>query len=425
MKGKRVTVAGLGHFGGSVAAARWLVEQGANVLVTDTASPEKLAEQCAQLEGLSIEFRLGEHRSEDFTSPDLVVASPAIPPSNQYLQAAHNAGVPVTTEICLLVERCPARIFAVTGTKGKSTAATLLHRMLSRKFKTWLGGNIGGSLLPDLPNMSKDDVVVLELSSFMLHYLDETQFAPSVAVVTMLAADHIEWHGSLEAYTAAKAAITRHQTVADRLILDFHSPRCRELADISPAEVIWFGNGLDPELSLRIPGKHNQRNAQAALAAAQTAGITVDEAQQEVVDFAGLPHRLELVHESGGIRFFDDSIATIPQAAVAALGAFEPKTVIQIVGGCDHGLDIFDMCSALTAHSKAVLCIGATGAELKQRLGDCAHHCIDLKSAMHRAKDIAARGDVVLLSTGYKSFDQFTNYEQRGFAFTQLAREIF
>src|SRR5436190_7583367 len=163
---KRVTVAGLGRFGGNIAAARWLASQGAKVLVTDKEPAERFGESLKQLEGSAVELRLGEHREEDFTSADLVVASPAIPHDNPYLDAARAAGVPVTTEIRLFVERCPSRrIVGVTGTKGKSTTTAMIGAILKRRLpRTWVGGNIGRSLLFDLPEIKPDDVVVLELS---------------------------------------------------------------------------------------------------------------------------------------------------------------------------------------------------------------------------------------------------------------------
>src|ERR1039458_1154371 len=162
VRDKRVTVAGLGRFGGGIAVARWLVEQGAgHVLVSDYAPAEALVDSIKQLEGLDIEFHLGaEQRAEDFTGADLVVASPAIAPTNALLQAARGAGVEVTTEIRLFVERCPARVLGVTGTKGKSTTTEMLGRMLSRRYRTWVGGNIGKSLLPELARIEKSDLVV-------------------------------------------------------------------------------------------------------------------------------------------------------------------------------------------------------------------------------------------------------------------------
>src|SRR3954466_8540307 len=160
VRNKRVVVAGLGHFGGNVAAARWLVGEGASVLVTDRAPAEKLADSLPQLEGLPIEYQLGGHRDADFTSADLVVASPAVPPSNPFLLAAKAAGVPVTTEIRLFIERCPATLIGVTGTKGKSTTTAMLGEILRRRFTTWVGGNIGGSPPPGLDPVEKKHPVV-------------------------------------------------------------------------------------------------------------------------------------------------------------------------------------------------------------------------------------------------------------------------
>src|SRR5438552_2767989 len=169
---KRVTVAGLGRFGGQIAAVKWLVAQGAKVLVTDKSPADELAPSRKELDGLPVTFRLGEHLLSDFTSADLIVASPAIPPHNEFVAAARAAGVPVTTEIRLFIERCPAKtIVGVTGTKGKSTTTSLLGRMLASKFTTHVGGNIGRPLLLELENIKPDNVVVLELSSFMLEYL--------------------------------------------------------------------------------------------------------------------------------------------------------------------------------------------------------------------------------------------------------------
>ncbi len=164
IRNQRVTVAGLGRFGGGTAVARWLAAHGARVLVTDREGPEKLSESVKQLDGLPVEFHLGGHLEEDFTRADLVVASPAIPPHSPYLAAARAAGVPVTTEIRLFVERCTATLLGVTGTKGKSTTTEMLGRMLRCRYETWVGGNIGKSLLPDLDRIEKTHLVVLELS---------------------------------------------------------------------------------------------------------------------------------------------------------------------------------------------------------------------------------------------------------------------
>jgi UDP-N-acetylmuramoylalanine--D-glutamate ligase len=431
VRNKRVTIAGLGHFGGQIAAARWLVEQGATVLVTDLAPVEKLADSVKQLDGLPIEFQLGAHRDEDFTSADLIVVSPAIPPTNAFIRKAIECGVGVTTEIELFIERCPAVILGVTGTKGKSTATALLGAMLGTQFTTWVGGNIGKSLLFDLPKMKRTDMVVLELSSFMLEHLRPTRWSPHVAVVTMLSVDHIEWHGSVEGYIDAKKNIVRFQRPDDIAVLNGDDDASRSFAREAKSRIVAYGGNRRP-LELRLlAGRHNQLNAQAALAAAEVVGVPFDVAQAAVRDFKGLPHRQELVHEFNGIRWFNDSIATIPEAAMAALESFPARRVIQIVGGYDKHLPMTALCNALCERAKAVLCIGQTGpmigemmAETPQAVSVPIYQCGDLATAVKMARSIAVSGDVVLLSTGCASYDQFENFEKRGEAFARLTRWI-
>ena len=430
LKDKRVTVAGLGRFGGGIAVSRWLVEQGARVLVTDQAAPDVLEGSVKQLDGLPIEYRLGEHREADFEKADIVVASPAIPPASLYLQAARAKQIPVTTEIRLFVERCPARVVGVTGTKGKSTTTALLGGMLWQRHRTHVGGNIGKSLLFELPNIHKDDLVVLELSSFMLEYLAEAKWSPHVAVVTMIAADHLDRHGNKEAYVDAKLNLVRFQQKDDVAVLNEACPDRETFARATAARKVYFSLDGRKAFDLKIPGMHNQLNAQAAFAAAELFGVSWEDAQRAVADFRGLPHRLELVHERDGVRYFNDSIATIPEAAIAALASFPPRSVVQIVGGYDKKLDLTAMCAALVEQAKAVLCIGQTGPAIAAMVGQsqktgaaACYACGDLPTAMKIARQITSPCDVVLLGTGCASYDQFRNFEERGNAFAKLARE--
>jgi UDP-N-acetylmuramoylalanine--D-glutamate ligase len=423
VRNQRVTVLGLGHFGGGIAVSRWLVEQGATVTVVDDAPAERLADSVAQLAGLPIDFRLGP--DQPLAPADLIVASPAIPPHHPQLIAARAAGAAVTTEICLFAERCPAPVFGVTGTKGKSTTSTLLARMLGAE--TWLGGNIGRSLLADLPAIRPDGRVVLELSSFMLQYLGERAWSPHVAIVTMVTRDHLDWHGSVGGYVDAKRQIVRHQTAGDTAVLNRGDPASVELAALTLGHVVYFNGEGDRPFDLRLPGGHNQLNAQAAFAAAATAGVTWAAAQAAIADFAGLPHRLEVVADVAGVRWVNDSIATIPEAAVAALGSFPAGRVIQIVGGSGKkALDTAPLCAALAGEAKAVLCIGETGetlaAEVNRRAAGRARACGDLATAVAAARALAVAGDVVLLSPGHPSYDQFVNFQQRGEMYARLAQ---
>jgi UDP-N-acetylmuramoylalanine--D-glutamate ligase len=425
LKDKTITVLGLGNFGGGTTVTRWLIERGARVVVCDQSPAEKLRDSVDALAGLPIEFRLGpEQREEDFTQVDLIVASPAIPPANRYLQLAKAANVPITSEICLFVQHCPAPVIGVTGTKGKSTTSTLLHRMLAAKRTTWLGGNIGKSLLFDLPGIQPDHLVVLELSSFMLEHLGAIGWSPHMAVVTMISTDHLDWHGSAENYVNAKRNIVRFQQPSDFAILNSENQTAMSFAKSTAAKVIPFSRASQPPFALKLAGDHNQLNAQAAFAAASVFGIDWNPAQQAIGDFTGLNHRLQLVHEHNGVRFIDDSISTIPEAAIAALRSFPAGRVIQIVGGSDSkNLPIDLLCDELAQHARAVLCIGKIGPKIAAKLpAGIAHDCGTLVQAMATAKSLARPGEVVLLSPGHPSYDQFTNFESRGNEFSALAR---
>ena len=202
-----------------------------------------------------------------------------------------------------------------------------------------------------------------------------------------------------------------------------------EFVNQTPATVVLFST-KDPHFELRVPGAHNQFNCQAAWAAARVMGVDIASAQNAVRDFEGLPHRLQLVHETGGVRWFNDSIATIPEAAIAALDSFPRRSVLQIVGGYDKGLPLAALSAALCERAKAVLCIGATGPKIAAMIADSPTHqcapvyeCGDLATAVAEARSIAAEGDIVLLSTGCASYDQFANFEQRGDTFALLARK--
>ena len=447
---KRVTVLGLGRFGGGVGVARWLVEQGASVTVTDQQDADALAESVAQLDGLGVAFKLGGHDPADFAETDLVVANPAVPPNSEMLEVARKARVPVTTEIALLVERLPTRlVFGVTGTKGKSTTAALLARMLgawsplppdradrvraarsglvdladSRPRRVWAGGNMGGSLLGRLPEMSERDFVVLELSSFMLHHLGRIRWSPHVALVTMVDVDHVAWHGGEEAYLEAKRNLVRHQAETDFAVLPAFSKPARAFRDHTAARVVEYGKRahLPEAFAPLLPGKHNRLNERGAFAAASLVGVYPEQAAEACADFAGLPHRLQLVHEADGVRWVNDSIATIPAAAAAACEAFAAGTVVQIVGGSDKGIDPLAMCRTLADRCRAVLCVGDTGPRLAGLVGERATVAGTLAEAVETARRVARDGDVVLLSPGYASYDQWANFEARGEAFASLA----
>lgn len=454
LAGKRVTVMGLGRFGGGVGVARYLVKQGADVLVTDTLPAEQLKESVAQLDGLPIEYRLGEHNVSDFTTCGLVVANPAVKPDNRFLRAAQAANIPITSEIRLLVEALPNRLrtIGVTGTAGKSTTTAMIGHILRKAYPQppappgdrstatataapwiWVGGNIGGSLLDHVDEIGPDDWVVLELSSFMLHGLREGAhfhgWSPHIAVVTNISPNHLDWHGSFVDYAADKRVILDYQdtdrgsavfgpglhNTLDHRVRDM---RFREQADVR----------ANPRIELLLPGFHNQLNATLACDAAQCAGVDWVSAAQALADFPGLPHRLQFVLEHNGVRYYNDSKCTTPEAAELAIRSFEPGTAHIILGGYDKGSDLKPLAGFASEHCAGIYTIGVTG-EVIATAAQAASavcevvRCETLDVAIREAVNRAKPGQVVLLSPACASWDQFDNYERRGERFIERVKQ--
>lgn len=431
--GLGVTVMGLGRFGGGVGVVRSLAAAGADVLVTDLDAEAKLVEPLHQIADLidsgAVRTRLGEHNVADFTTCDLVVANPAVPRpwENRFLRAAEAAGVKITTEIRLVVEQLQRkRVIGITGSAGKSTTAAMIHHVLQEVGeRAHLGGNIGGSLLPLIAtgSIQRDDWIVLELSSAMLHWLgsrvgfeDAEGWSPGVAVLTNIAENHLDWHGSFEHYRSAKLSIFAHQ----------------QTGDIALRGEETLAQSADFPIALGIPGRHNIANARLALAAASAVSRQPAQAlAHHLTSFRGLPHRLQLVAERDGVRYFNDSKSTTPASAILAVEAFESqrdRSIHLILGGYDKGSDLTDA-AHLIVHPKvaSIFTIGVTGeriAEMAQAAGTGkpVHACGTLETAVEHAHAAAAPGDVVLLSPACASWDQFTNYEERGDAFARLAR---
>lgn len=433
LQGRQVVVMGLGKFGGGVGAARFAVQCGAHVLVTDLAPAEKLARSLRQLAHLPITYRLGEHRSVDFEQADVVIVNPAVKPDHELVELARKNHVAITTEIELLIRQLPNRqhVIGITGSAGKSTTTTLigtaLQAALGDSARVYVGGNLGGSLLTHVAEITEKDWVVLELSSFMLEHMKDLAWSPGLAVVTSFAPNHLDWHGSIENYRAAKQQLLDHQQRDDQAIVasdlsqTFH---CRVSDPIRVQAEDW------PEkLPLTIPGRHNRANAALASATVKAAiGQLPEQAINAIQQFPGLPHRLQLVAERSEVRFYNDSKSTTPEAAILALRCFEPGRVHVILGGYDKGADIHDLVAFAMQRTRSISLIGATAPALYeacqqyQQSQDKEQPTVylagDLASAMHRLASTLRRGDVVLLSPGFASWDQYESFEQRGEQFT-------
>ena len=505
-RGKRVTVMGLGSFGGGIGVVRYLAGQGAVVTVTDLKPSAELAAPLGEIGDLpDVVVHLGGHNERDFRDTDLVVASPAVPKESRFLKVAHDAGVPVTSEMNLFWERNCSQTICVTGSNGKSTTAAMIHALLTGggensetrvanlrmpEFmpsdapgqlgvsagdpardrlppdalrqsaagapRVWLGGNIGKSLLPVVEQIRPDDWVVLELSSFQLDDLTPLEPNPHVAVVTNFTPNHLDRHGSVEAYRTAKQNILRWQT-PDRLAV-LNQSDADVLGWRTRARKIWFGRedegrqgmfaiGFDAYKRralyrfgareqvlplgkwLSLPGVHNFQNALAAAATALALGAGPAEIEAGLTAFKGLPHRLEFVAEAAGRRFYNDSKATTPEATLLAIDAFRTPVVL-LAGGYDKGIDLAGLARGIVDRRvKAVALLGQTAEKLKELVREAdsrgeilAKVHVTLDSAFGWAAAQSAPGDVVLLSPGCASYDWFPNYEARGEEFSRLAR---
>ena len=483
IRGSRCLVMGLGAFGGGIGATQWLAQQGAKeILVTDLSSADKLKESIAKIAPLIhsgvVRLRLGAHELADFQHAQLVVANPAVPKpwTNPYLKAARDAGAHVTTELRLALQHIPAhRVIAVTGSSGKSTTSAFIHHALDgfNGNRAHFAGNIGGSLLQNCPHIGAHEWLVLELSSFMLWWLGSDSGNPHwharVGVLTNLCDNHLDWHGDAAHYSASKSII-RNQSADDQLFLsrfDIESPEqsavwaklpvghwwknsppqvahAQPVARTSSDEVqqnfahdIFQSDANHVEKCLplfesaQLIGEHNKRNALLALHACVAAlrmdhpeldlATTTQALAQKMNLFPGLAHRLSVAHECDGVRWIDDSKATTPAATLFAVKSFpDPRKIHLIAGGVSKGADLSSIVK-LTAGLAGLYCIGSAANELSTGGGN---NCETLENAMHIIRAKIRPGDVVLLSPGCASWDQFQNYEARGNRFAQLATEF-
>jgi UDP-N-acetylmuramoylalanine--D-glutamate ligase len=425
--GRRVTVMGLGRHGGGVAAARFLAQRGARVTISDVAERAALAESLAALDGVPIErIRLGPHDPTDFDA-DFVVVNPAVRPDQVCLAIARAAGARLISETELFLEHCPARVIGVTGSNGKSTTCSMLSAILNASGRrVWLGGNIGRSLLGEVGRISRDDWVVLELSSFQLAHLSPAARWPEIAVVTNCSPNHLDWHGSWDAYVAAKLRLVRQLRGDGVAVLDLRDPHVRPWSQFTAARVAesWPDERM---ARLAVPGEHNRRNAACAAAAAAAAGIEETSIARGLSSFTGLPHRLESVAEVAGRRFYNDSKATSPAATIAALDAIDGPIWL-LAGGQSKGLDFQQLAVAVAARVRGVALFGAAreamGAIFAKMGGFETVVVETLREAVAACWRRSRPGDAILLSPACASHDQFHDYCHRGEAFCELVRGL-
>jgi UDP-N-acetylmuramoylalanine--D-glutamate ligase len=451
---KRVTIIGAAREG--TALARFLCAQDAHVTLSDIRSEDALADHLASVKGLPAALVLGGH-PESILQTDVVFVSPGVPLEIPILREAVRRGLPLSSETRLFFRLCPAPIIGITGSSGKTTTSAMAGEMLQESgYRTWVGGNIGQPLIDCLREIQPGDKVVMELSSFQLEMLGAS---PQIAAVLNITPNHLDRHPDMESYTAAKREIIAHQGTADAAVLGYDNDAARSLASecrgrvafFSRKEVLPFGSYVKsgvvmlhvdgdeepvcPRSQLRLRGDHNLENILAAALIARLAGGSLEGIAKVCRAFAGVEHRLEHVATVRGAAFYDDSIATTPERAVAALRAFT-EPIILLAGGRDKHLPWEEMADLtvqrvrhLVLFGEAAGLIGAAVESARARAAGRGalqevYTVGRLEEAVETAARLAQAGDVVLLSPGGTSFDAFRDFAGRGARFKELVHRL-
>jgi UDP-N-acetylmuramoylalanine--D-glutamate ligase len=473
-RGVKVLVMGLGLHGGGAGTANFFLSRGAEVTVTDLKPEEDLGPSVRALKaGKNLRLVLGRHRFEDFRSADLVIKNPAVPPDSPYLRHAVDHGVRVDTDIGIFLDKVreiTPNLIGVTGTKGKSTTATLIHGIFSRAFDgAVLGGNITVPVLNLLEGIRKNAYVVLELSSFQLGGVREKRYSPRVAVFTNFLEDHLNYYRNMEGYFEDKSVVFRFQGEGDALVTNREDPALSAVKTKRGVKRVTFG--LDGEFSgegcyvgsgsvlyrggggesrfvmetraVKLPGAHNLSNVLAAVATAMTEGISAEVVSGAVGAFRGIPHRLEYLGEWRTVSFYNDTAATMPAAAVHGIECFgEPLTLI--AGGADKGLALEGFARAIRERVAYLVLLEGSGTDrLVERLagredgggtpgGKTSARTPaplfrvfgSLGEAFAHACRVTPPGGTVLLSPGFASFGMFKNEFDRGNQFKDLVKRL-
>ena len=444
--GKNITVIGIGI--SNLPLIKYLVSLGANVTACDRRSAEDLGENYTELEKLGVKFNLGDGYLNNL-SGDMIFKTPGMRYDVPELLKAKENGSIVTSEMEVFFEVCPSHIIAVTGSDGKTTTTTLIHKMMTDAgYKTWLGGNIGNPLLTDTEKMKENDWVILELSSFQLHTMRKS---PEIAVITNISPNHLDMHKDYKEYIDAKKNIMLYQNEGDTLIVNADNQVTADIGKSANGAVKYFSrNGmadvyLDGNIikrgiveilnikDIKIPGMHNVENYMAAIAA--VSGLVSKEVIVNVAKtFGGVEHRIELVRTLDGVKYYNSSIDSSPNRTINTLRVF-PNKAIMIAGGKDKGIPYDEIGPALAEHVKVLILIGATSDKIQEALDAEINktgngkdieviRATSYEDAVNTARSKAHDGDVVLLSPASTSFDMFRNFEERGNLFKKIVNEL-
>jgi len=467
LRGRRCLVVGLAREG--TALARFLAEAGALVTVTDQKPAEALTKARAALSDLPLTYYLGGHPIDELLpGTEAVFASPGVPQAAPLLVAARDRGLPVSAETRLFIQLCPGRVVGITGSSGKTTTASLMGEMMRLAGRSaWVGGNIGQPLIGELDRMAANSWAVIELSSFQLELfgpqagvrgdlgqaLTGDGVSPYIAAVLNVTPNHLDRHASMEEYASAKRNILRYQDSGDWVVLNADDDWTAGWSPSAPGRVLQFSRrhpvaegaclddadvvvrlagrqrGVCAVDEIRLRGTHNLENVLAACALALAADVEPAAMREAIAGFTGVEHRLELVREMGGVAWYDDSIATSPERAVAALRSFD-RPIVLLAGGRDKHLPWDEWAREVARRVRVLVLFGDASDLIEQELARCGvtvpalHRGATLEGAVAIARREARPGEVVLLAPGGTSFDAFRDFAARGQRFKELVHRL-
>ncbi len=439
-----------------VALARWLTKHGATVTLSDKRSDAELASARATLSGLPIKWATGGHPLELLNDADVLALSGGVPLTLPIVDAAIQRGMLLTNDTQIFMEAVPCRTIGITGSAGKTTTTTLVGKMAQVAYgnKVFIGGNIGDPLINYVDEMKSDDLAILEISSFQL---EQMTLSPNIAAILNITPNHLDRHGTMEAYTAAKARILEFQSDQDVAVLGHDDAGAWNLRKKIHGKLFAFSLKELPEdlsgtylhdglLSLRdgfaymplmlrekiqLRGDHNVSNVLAAFAIGHAAGLPLDSMLTAAEEFHGVPHRLEFVRELNGVRWYNDSIATAPERAMAGIHAFE-EPIVLLLGGRDKDLPWEDLANLIHQRVDHVVLFGEAAEKIQKAVATDGSakrpytlaRVEHLHEAVRKAAEVAESGDVVLLSPGGTSYDEFKDFEERGERFRLWVQEL-
>ncbi len=432
-KNKKILIMGLGLNGGGVSSAKFFYNQGAHVLVTDLKTNFQLEESLKKLKKIKAEYILGKHREDDFKTADIIIKNPDVSNSSPYLEIARKHNVPIETPTSLFLKTTKSFVIGITGTKGKSTTSALIYNLLKSKYKkVFLAGNIGLSPFEIIEKAKKDSYVVLELSSFELENLKQS---PNIAVITNILPDHLNRYRDMSEYADSKKIIFKYQNKKDHLILNQEDLILKNFAKEAVSKVIFF-SAKEIEKSVKkdnfkLIGRHNLSNLAAAVSVAKILKIPVLKINKAIKSFKGVPNRQEFIRNFRGVRYYNDTAATMPDAVIAAIDAFSAEfpdsKIILICGGQNKGLSFVEVSLKIKEKVSEIILFPGTASDMIMRELDGfakVHKVLSMQEAVETSSKISNKGDIVILSPGAASFNMFKNEFDRGNQFIKEVKNL-